>query len=104
MHAAFLRDGRMIEKQVHQHRLAAPHPAPDVKPFRRRHRTADAKDRESTDLLARHPFRQILMQMLKPLHGARLRCVCGDLAGRNLGAIEMDGAVRHIRANSAGGT
>ena len=90
-------DRRMIKEQVHQHRLATPHTTPDVESFRRRHRTPETKHGKGPDFFAGLPLSQILMQMLKALHGTRLRGVLRNFARRNFGAIKMERPVTHVQ-------
>ena len=95
MHAAFRRDGDGLEKEIHQHRLAAPDAAPDVKALGRRYRTAETEKSEGADLLAGRPFGKFIGEMLQMLRGMSLRRVLGDFAPRDLLAIDGQGTGAH---------
>jgi hypothetical protein len=85
MHPALLLDRRRREKQIHQHRFAAPDRPPQIKPLRRGLRITEQPAEPAAR--GRRVITQFAVKPLEPLGRTRLRRIGADRPGRASRAV-----------------
>ena len=93
MHAALLRNRGVFDEEVHHHRLATPHPAPQIKARRRRDRFGKQTG-EQTDTAVGVGL-QPVPQGVKCWQDRMLRGIWPQLSGGDTGVIDLGQGHRH---------
>ena len=94
MRAAFLADGQRLVEQVHQHRLAAPDPAPEIDPADRRG-LAESREEAARCLGFQRP-----LQRVEPFGRRLLLGIGAQLAGFDERAVASEKAAQAVRSTS----
>lgn len=95
MHAGFALDGRSVEKQIHQHCLAAPGVAPDVKTAHRRRFALRTGEPAENARCSSRAVREREPQLLQPEQHLFLTGIPLDMTGGNIVCILIEKSHRH---------